>query len=60
MIEKGKDVKYEDILQQLKDRDEKDMNREASPFKKADDAILIDTTNKSIQEVFECVLNFIK
>ena len=60
MIEKGKDVKYEDILQQLKDRDEKDMNREASPFKKADDAILIDTTGKSIQEVFECVLSFVK
>ena len=60
MIEKGKDVKYEDILQQLKDRDEKDMNREASPFKKADDAILIDTTSKSIQEVFEYVLSFIK
>lgn len=60
MIEKGKDVNYEDILQQLKERDEKDMNRTASPFKKADDAILIDTTGKSIQEVFECVLSFVK
>ncbi len=60
MLEKGKQSDYETILQQLKDRDEKDMNREASPFKKADDAILIDTTNKNIQEVFEYVLSFIK
>lgn len=60
MLEKGKKADYNIILQQLKDRDEKDMNREASPFKKADDAILIDTTNKNIQEVFEYVLSFIK
>ena len=60
MLEKGKEADYNVILQQLKDRDEKDMNREASPFKKANDAILIDTTDKSIQEVFEYVLGFIK
>ncbi|MDD2840261.1 MAG: (d)CMP kinase [Rickettsiales bacterium] len=60
MLEKGKQADYDVILQQLKDRDEKDMNREASPFKKSDDAILIDTTGKTIQEVFEYVLSLIK
>ncbi len=60
MKEKGQDVDYDDILNKIKERDEKDMNRAASPFKKADDAILIDTTNKSIDEVFQEVLSLIK
>lgn len=60
MKDKGQDVNYEEMLNKIKERDEKDMNRIASPFKKADDAILIDTTNKSIEEVFNEVLNFIK
>jgi cytidylate kinase len=59
-LEKGISSDYNDILQKIKERDEKDMNREASPFKKAEDAILIDTTDKNIQEVFNYVLSFIK
>lgn len=60
MKEKGQNVSYDEILEKIKKRDEQDMNREASPFKKADDAILIDTTDKNIQEAFEYVLSFIK
>jgi CMP/dCMP kinase len=60
MIEKGKNVDYTTILQQLKERDINDTNRTASPFKKADDAIVIDTTGKNITEVFNYVLKFIK
>lgn len=60
MKEKGQDVNYDDILNRIKERDERDMNRTASPFRKADDAILIDTTNKNINEVFEEVSSFIK
>lgn len=59
MLEKGKEANYEDILQKIKERDERDMNREASPFRKADDAILVDTTHMGIQEVFDYVLKFI-
>lgn len=43
---------YEVILQQLKARDEQDKNRASSPLKKADDAIVIDTSLLSIEEVF--------
>ncbi|GMO61723.1 MAG: (d)CMP kinase [Rickettsiales bacterium] len=57
---KGLNPVYDDILQKIKERDEKDMNRENSPFKKADDAIEIDTTKMTIKEVFEYVLSFIK
>ncbi len=60
MKEKGQDVNYDDILNKIKERDERDMNRTASPFRKADDAILIDTTNKNINEVFKEVSSFIK
>ena len=60
MKEKGQDVSYDEILEKIKKRDEQDMNRVASPFKKADDAILIDTTDKNIEEAFEYVLSFIK
>lgn len=58
MLEKGQEATYEEILEKIKERDEKDMNREASPFKKADDAIEIDTTGKTKQEVLEEVLGF--
>ena len=60
MVEKGKNVSYEEIFEKLKNRDETDKNRKINPFKKADDAILIDTTNKSIEKVFEEVLSYIK
>lgn len=60
MIEKGQKVEYDDILLNIKERDERDMNRPNSPCKKADDAILIDTTGKTIEEVFQYVLSFIK
>ena len=59
MKEKGQDVSYDEILNKIKERDEKDMNRAASPFKKADDAVLIDTTGKTIDEVYREVLSFI-
>lgn len=60
MLEKGQNIDYENVLANIKERDERDMNRTASPFRKADDAILIDTTDKTIEEVFQYVLSFIK
>lgn len=59
MKEKGQDVNYDEILNQIKNRDEQDKNRTVSPFKQAEDAILIDTTGKTIQEVFDEVLSHI-
>ena len=60
MLEKGKSVTYEEMVIKIKERDERDTNRTSSPLKKADDAILIDTTDKNIEEVFQYVLSFIK
>lgn len=44
---------YETILKEIKDRDEYDSQRELAPLKQADDAILIDTSELSIDQVTE-------
>lgn len=50
-VEKGIDTTYEEVLNILKNRDKIDMEREVAPLKKAEDAIEIDSTNMSIEEV---------
>lgn len=58
--EKGYDVDVEKIKQDITMRDEADMNREISPLKQAEDAILLDTTNMNIQEVLQAIINLAK
>lgn len=41
---KGKEVLYDDVLRELKERDYKDTHREIAPLKQADDAVLADTS----------------
>ena len=48
---KGMDVKYEDILADLNERDYQDTHREIAPLKAAEDAVLLDTTNLTFDEV---------
>ncbi len=48
---KGQDVNYDDILSDINQRDYNDSHRETAPLKKADDAIELDTTSMSIDEV---------
>ena len=47
---KGQEASYEDILKNVKDRDYMDEHREVSPLKKADDAIVLDNSNMTIEE----------
>ncbi len=54
--EKGYDVNFENLIQEIKQRDEMDSNRKVSPLSQADDAILIDTTDLSIQEVVQLII----
>lgn len=49
-------VSLHDLFQSIQDRDERDMNREVAPLKPAHDAIIIDSTELNIEEVFEKVL----
>jgi len=50
-MEKGIITTYEEVLEILKNRDKIDMGRAVAPLKKAEDAIEIDSTNMSIEEV---------
>lgn len=60
LVEKGVEVKLQDVIDDIIKRDEIDSSREFAPLVKAEDAIEIDTTGKSIDEVVESVLNKIK
>ena len=50
------DVKLEQIIEQIKQRDYEDTHRAFAPLAKADDAIYIDTTRMSIEELVELVV----
>ncbi len=49
----GANVSMHDLLEEIRVRDERDMNRSAAPLKPADDAQVIDSTGLSIEEVFD-------
>jgi cytidylate kinase len=57
---KGIDVTLEQVVNELSKRDERDKNRAVAPLQAAKDAILIDTTAKSIGQVLEIVLQLAK
>lgn len=53
-------ITFESILADIKKRDENDMNRAVSPLKQADDAVLVDTTEMTIDEVIALITKMIK
>ena len=50
-IEKGMTVSLEALQEEIRLRDEQDSTRDISPLKQADDALLLDTTNVSIEDI---------
>lgn len=52
-----KDVDFDDILRNVKERDEIDMNRAVSPLRKADDALLLDNGNMTKEEQNEWLIS---
>ena len=57
LVKKGYETTLEEIIKDIIKRDEIDSNREFAPLVKAEDAIEIDTTGKTIDEVVESVLS---
>ena len=49
--EKGEDAKFEDVLRELILRDEQDMHREIAPLKCADDAVVVDSSDLTVDQV---------
>ena len=60
LLLKGEDISYEKVLADMQERDYNDMHREITPLRKADDAIELDTTGMSIDEVTEYILRKVK
>jgi len=60
LILKGQDASYESVLSDMSSRDRNDMTRALNPLKKADDAVELDTTEMTIEEVCEFMLRKIR
>ncbi|MBQ8085869.1 MAG: (d)CMP kinase [Lachnospiraceae bacterium] len=60
LIEKGESADFDKIKADIIERDERDMNRDIAPLKQADDAVLIDSSNMSIEEVVSAILDNVK
>ncbi|MBQ8054655.1 MAG: (d)CMP kinase [Lachnospiraceae bacterium] len=59
LMENDESADLDEIKAQIKERDERDMNRAISPLKQADDAVLVDTSDLTIDEVVERILSII-
>lgn len=60
LMEKGTDCDFEEIKNDIRERDERDMNRETAPLKQAEDAILVDSSSMGISEVVETICGYCK
>ena len=60
LTEKGQDVKYEDVLKELQERDYQDSHREIAPLKPADDSVIVDTTEINLEQSIDTVVNVIR
>lgn len=55
LIERGETADMEVIKKDITERDERDMNREIAPLKQAEDAVLVDSSDMSIEEVVNTI-----
>lgn len=58
--EKGLDVDYNALLDEIIQRDYNDSHRATAPLKQADDAIFVDSSNMNLEESINHILSFIK
>lgn len=56
LLQKGEQADLKEIASQIEDRDYRDMHRELSPLRQAEDAVLVDTSSLSIEEVTDTIL----
>lgn len=60
LVEKGEDVQYEDVLQDVNQRDYQDSHREIAPLKPSAQSIMFDTSDLQLDESIQAVVNIIK
>lgn len=60
LLEKGADVRYEEVLADLNQRDYNDSHREIAPLKAAEDAVTVDTSGLTLEDSVAAVISVIK
>lgn len=60
LTEKGEKVTFEEVFEDMQQRDYNDTHRDIAPLKQADDAVLADTSDCSFEESVELVLKIVK
>ena len=59
LIEKGQEADFEKIKKDIEERDYRDMNRDISPLRQAEDAVLVDSSDLTIEESAKAILELI-
>jgi cytidylate kinase len=59
LLEQGKEADLQKIAEEIKARDYQDSHRELNPLRQADDAVLLDTTNMTIEENIDAIAEII-
>ena len=59
-LEKGDNTPYEDVLAALNARDAQDMGRSVSPLRQAEDAVLVDSTDMTREEVVDAIVRIVE
>lgn len=60
MLDKGMKVSYNEVYQAIQDRDDMDMHKKMGALKIAHDAHIVDSTGKSVEEVYQEILEYVK
>ena len=60
LVAKGEDVKYEDVLREMIERDNNDRNRDVAPAVPAEDAVMMDNSCMSVEDNVNAVIELIK
>ncbi len=60
MKEKGMEESFEQVLEEVRRRDEQDMNREVEPLRQAEDAVLVDSSELTFEQTVDAILALVK
>ena len=60
LMEKGAECNLEEIAKDIEERDYRDMHRDIAPLKQAEDAVLVDSSDMTIEEVADAIIKLCK
>lgn len=60
LSEKGNELPFSQVLQEIVERDEADQNRPVAPLRQAEDAVLLDTSTMNFEESLDALLSLVK